>query len=113
MNTVADIPKARAPSKFDVQKIRADFPIFGGKLIYLDNGATTQKPRSVIEATSKYYESQNANIHRGVYQLSQSATLLYDEVRGKVARFINAGQEKEVIFTGGATEGINLVAACW
>jgi cysteine desulfurase/selenocysteine lyase len=116
MATVANIPRTRSVPKFDVQKIRADFPILqtksnGHPLIYLDNGATTQKPRSVIEATSQYYESQNANIHRGVYQLSQTATHLYDQVRRKVAKFINAADDKEIIFTRGTTEGINLVAA--
>src|SRR5262245_20333989 len=81
---------------FDVEKVRRDFPILSTKnslakpLIYLDNGATTQKPRSVIERITRYYETENANIHRGVYELSQNATRAYDEVREQVARFINA-----------------------
>src|SRR5213080_5016781 len=95
MKPVADIPTAarseRKPPavRFDVERVRADFPILhtssnGHPLVYLDNGATTQKPRVVIDALSRYYESQNANIHRGVYHLSQLATQLYDESREKV-----------------------------
>src|SRR5262245_57831309 len=124
MKPVADIPAAArserksSPMRFDVDKVRDDFPILHAKsnghpLAYLDNGATTQKPRQVIDALTRYYESQNANIHRGVYHLSQLATQLYDEAREKVARFINARESKEVIFTRGTTEGINLVAGCW
>jgi cysteine desulfurase/selenocysteine lyase len=101
-----------------LEKLRTDFPILhtkshGHPLVYLDNGATTQKPRQVIEATTRYYESQNANIHRGVYELSQTATHLYEQARVKVARFINAAEDCEIIFTRGTTEGINLVAASW
>ncbi len=122
MKPVADIATASARThsnpRFDVEKVRADFPILhtrvhGRPLVYLDNGATTQKPRQVIEAISRYYESQNANIHRGVYHLSQLATSLYDQARKTVARFLNAADEKEIIFTRGTTEGINLVAASW
>src|SRR5580693_7118888 len=117
MPSVAAILKAPALS-FDVAKIRADFPILqtrvhGHPLVYLDNGATTQKPRAVIDVIVRYYESQNANIHRGVYQLSQTATNLYEQGRAKVARFINAAEDREIIFTRGTTEGINLVAATW
>jgi cysteine desulfurase/selenocysteine lyase len=100
---------------FDVNHIRADFPILatqmrGKPLVYLDNGATTQKPRTVIDAVARYYEAQNANIHRGVYELSQTATDLYESTRSKVQKFINAAEPAEVIFTGGTTEAINLVA---
>ncbi len=100
----------------DVQKIRADFPILatqshGRPLVYLDNGATTQKPQSVIDSEVRYYESQNANIHRGVYELSQAATTAYENARHTVAGFINANEDAEVIFTRGTTESINLVAA--
>ncbi len=103
---------------FDAGKIRAQFPIlqtraYGHPLVYLDNGATTQKPRAVIDAIARYYESENANIHRGVYQLSQTATHLYEEARRKVAAFIHAAEDKEIIFTRGTTEGINLVAQTW
>jgi cysteine desulfurase/selenocysteine lyase len=105
-------------SAFDVQRIRSEFPILqtkahGHPLVYLDNGATTQKPQRVIDAIARYYESENANIHRGVYQLSQTATNLYEAARTKVARFINAAEDKEIIFTRGTTEGINLVAQSW
>ena len=101
--------------KFDVQKIRADFPILhttvhGKPLVYLDNGATTQKPQAVIDAETRYYESQNANIHRGVYTLSQLATNLYEETRAKIRAFLNAQHDREIIYTRGTTESINLVA---
>jgi cysteine desulfurase/selenocysteine lyase len=103
---------------FDADQIRRQFPILqttahGHPLVYLDNGATTQKPQVVIDAIARYYESENANIHRGVYKLSQTATHLYEETRRKVAAFINAADEKEIIFTRGTTEGINLVAQAW
>jgi len=78
--------------------------------VYLDNAATTQKPLAVIEAVETYYRSQNANIHRGVYALSQEATRLYEDARGKVARFLNAREAREIVFTRGATEAVNLVA---
>ena len=103
-------------AKFDVQKVRADFPILsthsrGKPLVYLDNGATTQKPKQVIAALQRYYESQNANIHRGVYELSQIATEGYENARRTVKQFINANESAEIIFTRGTTESINLVAA--
>ncbi len=103
---------------FDPAAVRGDFPILsttahGRPLVYLDNGATTQKPRAVIDAVETYYRSENANIHRGVYQLSQTATGLYEEARRTVAAFVNAYDEREVIFTRGTTEGINLVASSW
>src|SRR3954453_18444515 len=87
-------------SAFDVARIRNDFPILkttanGKPLVYLDNGATTQKPRAVIDAISHYYEAQNANIHRGVYHLSQLATDLYEAARRKVRKFVNAGDDRE------------------
>jgi len=100
----------------DVAAVRADFPILathsrGKPLVYLDNGATTQKPRQVIAAIQRYYEVQNANIHRGVYELSQIATEGYEQARRTVKRFINAADPAEIIFTRGTTESINLVAA--
>jgi cysteine desulfurase/selenocysteine lyase len=102
----------------DVQQIRKDFPILasrvhGKPLIYLDNAATTQKPLAVIDRIERYYREENANIHRGVYQLSQQATAEHDAAREKVRRFINAEKSAEIIFTRGTTEGINLVAASW
>lgn len=111
-------PRGSRARGFDPEKVRADFPILsttvhGKPLVYLDNGATTQKPRPVIDAITRYYESQNANIHRGVYHLSQVATELWESARRKVAGFIHAPDERECIFTRGTTEGINLVAGCW
>lgn len=96
--------------------IRKDFPnlerTFDGKpLVYLDNASTSQRPKKVIDATLKYYTWMNANVHRGVYQLSQEATDAFEAVRGKVARWIGASSEREVIFTKGTTESINLVAS--
>ncbi|HRH58795.1 MAG TPA: cysteine desulfurase [Chitinophagales bacterium] len=99
----------------DIQQIRADFPILhekirGKQLVYLDNGASTQKPHAVIEAEKFYYEHQYANIHRGVHYLSQIGTDLYENVRKQVQQFINAQHDHEVIFTKGTTNAINLVA---
>ena len=102
---------------FDPMTVRKDFPILqtlvrGKKpLVYLDNGATTQKPRLVIDRLTHYYERENANVHRGVYQLSQTATDVYEGARETVSRFINAGKSREIIFTRGTTESINLVAS--
>jgi cysteine desulfurase/selenocysteine lyase len=100
---------------FDVEKIRRDFPILhqqvhGKPLAYLDNAATTQKPKQVIDALVHYYSSDNANIHRGVHQLAERATRQYEESRIKAQRRINAADAREIIFVRGATEGINLVA---
>jgi len=99
---------------FEVKKIRGDFPILKRKinglpLVYLDNAATSQKPRQVIEAIVDYYENHNANIHRGVHTLSDEATMIVDNVREKVAMFIRARSVKEIVFVRNATEGINLV----
>jgi cysteine desulfurase/selenocysteine lyase len=104
--------------KFDVERVRRDFPILqtrvGGRpLAYLDSGATTQKPQAVIDRVAEYYASENANIHRGVYALSQRATEEYEQARKKVQRFINAPEAAECLFTRGTTEGINLVANTW
>jgi cysteine desulfurase/selenocysteine lyase len=103
-------------TSFDVEKIRNDFPILkelihGKLLCYLDNAATTQKPRAVIDSIVKYYTTINSNIHRGVHYLSGTATDAYENARIKVKNFINASSEKEIIFTRGATESINLVAS--
>ncbi|HEY7304118.1 MAG TPA: cysteine desulfurase [Bryobacteraceae bacterium] len=100
---------------FDVQQIRNDFPILnqrvhGKPLAYLDNAATTQKPRQVIEALTRYYSADNANIHRGVHQLAERATREYEESRIKVQHWINAADAREIIFVRGTTEAINLVA---
>lgn len=101
---------------WDVAKVRSDFPILSTlvhdkPLVYLDNGATSQKPKSVIEAIDHYYETGNANVHRGVYALSESATAAYEGTRAKVARFLNARDDREIIYVRGTTEAINLVAS--
>ncbi|MEM7809695.1 MAG: aminotransferase class V-fold PLP-dependent enzyme, partial [Planctomycetota bacterium] len=103
---------------FDVEAVRGDFPILstemnGRPLVYLDNAATTQKPKAVIDAITRYYEHDNANIHRGVYALSQRATTQFDEARDKVARFLRSPEPAECLFTRGVTEAINLVAYSW
>jgi len=100
------------------QKIREDFPalhqtVNGHPLVYLDNAATSQKPRAVIDALVHYYECDNANVHRGIHELSNRATAAFEAARTRVARFINARSADEIIFTRGTTEGINLVAAAW
>jgi cysteine desulfurase/selenocysteine lyase len=111
-----DVTKARTSlGAYDPQKIRANFPILyqrmnGKQLIYLDNAATTQKPRVVIDAITRYYEADNANIHRGVHSLSQHATEKYEDSRETVRRFLNAAEPSEIVFVRGATEGINLIA---
>src|SRR5688572_21541168 len=100
---------------FDVETVRADFPILrrqvhGKPLVYLDNAATTQKPRQVLDAISRYYGEHNANVHRGVHLLSQLATDDYEAAREKVRAYFNAGDVREIVFTRNSTEGINLVA---
>ena len=100
---------------FEVEKVRKDFPILSEKnsgkpLIFLDNAATTQKPRSVIDATSRFYERDNSNIHRAAYELAERATEAFEGARDKVARFLGARSSKEIVFTRGTTEAINLVA---
>lgn len=101
-------------ASFDVQKVREDFPILketvhGKPLVYLDNAATSQKPKAVIDATTQYYSADNSNIHRGVHLLSQRATTEYEDARVKVQNFINAAHSQETIFVRGTTEAINLV----
>ncbi len=109
----------RPPRQFDARALRQDFPILqrlvrGGKpLVYLDSAATSQKPVVVIEALVDFYRSTNANIHRGVYELSEAATLAYDQARAKVARLINAPNPRECIFVRNTTEAINVVAQSW
>lgn len=104
--------------KIDIQKVRADFPILrrevnGKPLVYLDNGATTQKPKVVIDAISNYYNDMNSNVHRGVHYLSQISTDAFEVTRRKVQEFINAKEDFEVIITKGTTDSINLVATCY
>ncbi|MEA2488772.1 MAG: cysteine desulfurase / selenocysteine lyase, partial [Acidobacteriota bacterium] len=103
---------------YDVDKVRADFPILarsarGRRLVYLDNAATTQKPRQVIDRIVRYYSEENSNVHRGVHYLSELSTIEFENARGTVQRFLNAKDVKEIIFTRGTTEAINLVAQSW
>ena len=105
----------REETRFDAERVRLDFPILqrdvrGKPLVYLDNAATTQKPRAVLDALTRYYTESNANIHRGVHYLSETATQAHEAVRRTIQRFFNAREAREVIFTRNATEGINLVA---
>src|SRR5690625_3077435 len=110
-NTALD----RTPAQLDVERVRADFPtlaqsVHGYPLAYLDNAATTQKPRVVIDTLRHYYERDNANIHRGVHTLSQRATDSYEKARETVRRFLGAEKREEIVFLRGATEALNLVA---
>jgi cysteine desulfurase / selenocysteine lyase len=123
MAQVGAVPAAAAPARpddlFDVARIRNDFPILsqttrsGHPLVYLDNAATTQKPRQVIEAVARFYASGNANIHRGLYELSERATAAFEAARERVARFVGAAEPAEIVFTRSTTEAINLVAQSW
>jgi cysteine desulfurase/selenocysteine lyase len=112
--------KAPSPAQapFEVERVRADFPaldqlVHGRPLVYLDNAATSQKPRAVIDALRRYYESDNANVHRGVHTLSERATEAYEGARDEVRAFLNAASVREIVFTRNATESINLVARAW
>src|SRR6266404_1676085 len=103
---------------YNVERIRSDFPVLhqqvhGKPLVYLDNAATAQKPRAVIDSLVRYYEGYNSNVHRGLHALSMRATDAYEGARARVAQFINAADPAEIIFTRGTTESINLVAASW
>ncbi|MBT3223409.1 MAG: aminotransferase class V-fold PLP-dependent enzyme, partial [Proteobacteria bacterium] len=103
---------------FDVQRIREDFPclhqdVRGRPLVYLDNAATGQSPQCVSDVMARFHIHHRANVHRGVHELSQRATKAYEQVRAKVQKFLGAREEKEIIFTSGTTESINLVADTW
>lgn len=111
------LPKVK-PAGFDVERIRADFPIlsekvYGKPLVFLDSGASAQKPRAVIDAMTRMYEHTYANVHRGIYALSQQATDAYEKAREKIAHFIGTRDTREIVFTRNATEAINLVAHSW
>ena len=115
--TALSSPPAPAPA-LDVARLREDFPILattvrGKPLVYLDNAATTQKPQAVLDALVHHYAAQNANIHRGVHWLSELATAAYEGARARVASFLGGATPREVVFTRGATEAINLVAQSW
>ncbi|HEY6835021.1 MAG TPA: cysteine desulfurase [Gaiellaceae bacterium] len=108
----------KAQSRLDAQRLRADFPIFeqlihGKPLSYLDSAVTSQKPRQVLDAMRTFYETSNANVHRGVYTLSERATAEFEQARQKVADFVNAPSAREIVFTRQATEALNLVAYAW
>ena len=115
------VVKSKSQNKLELlnpDDYRKDFPILneivhGKPLIYFDNGASSQKPLQVINTISDYYLHSNANVHRGIHALSEKATAAFEEARKKVTRFINASSEKEIIFTRGTTEAINLVASAW
>src|SRR5438105_5376072 len=113
----ASAPQAPA-AEVDWENVRADFPILsrtvhGKPLVYLDSTATSQKPQVVLDAMDDYYRTTNANIHRGVYELSEVATDRYEKARARIARFINARNSREIIYTRNTTEAINLVAYTW
>lgn len=118
MPTGASVLTTEKTSAIDPVRLRRDFPILGSRvngkpLVYLDNAATSQKPQAVLDALSHYYGADNANIHRGVHQLSERATEAYEEARRRLRRFLNAASDEEIVFTTGTTDSINLVAECW
>lgn len=109
---------SEAPLRALAERVRADTPVLhqsvhGRPLVYLDNAATSQKPRPVIDSMTRYYETINSNVHRGVHTLSARATDEYEAARQKVARFVNAASDREIVFTRNASEAINLVAYSW
>lgn len=115
MQTMSTAKNSHVP---DWAAIRADFPVLNQKvhgkpLVYLDNAATSQKPVAVLDALRHYYEHDNANVHRGIHELSNRATAGFEAARSRAAAFLNARSAEEIIFTRGTTEGINLVAQTW
>src|SRR5256714_12991310 len=113
---ISSKPRTESPTNWS--SIRSDFPMLDQRvhshpLIYFDNAATTQKPQPVLQALRHYYERDNANVHRGIHELSNRATAAFEAARARAARFINARSAEEIIFTRGTTESINLVAAAW
>jgi cysteine desulfurase/selenocysteine lyase len=113
-----EVDVATGVHQLDVQSIKADFPILGRqvhgtRVVYLDSASSSQKPRQVLDAMDRYYETNNANIHRGTYTMAEESTALYEGARGKLARFIGAPSSSEVVFTKNVTEAMNLVAHSW
>ncbi|MGH9259819.1 MAG: aminotransferase class V-fold PLP-dependent enzyme, partial [Acidimicrobiales bacterium] len=111
-------PNPPTTDPLDVERIKKDFPILdrevrGKRLVYLDSANTSQKPRAVLDAIETYYERSNANVHRGTYLIAEEATAALEGARAKVARFIGARSEREVVFAKNATEALNLVAKAW
>jgi cysteine desulfurase/selenocysteine lyase len=118
LERAAGTTRGASAKPIDVARLKKDFPVLerlvhGQRLVYLDSAASSQKPMAVLEAMDRYYETTHANVHRGVYQIAEEATALYEAARAKVARFIGAGSPNEVVFTKNATEAINLVAYAW
>ena len=118
MASPAELLATPAAAAFDVARLRDDFAILSTKvhgrpLVYLDNAATSQKPRQVLERMRVYYEQENSNVHRGVHELSERATAAFEGARSRVRTFVNAKEDREIIFTRGTTESINLVASSW
>lgn len=118
MQQLQTTERGRSDESFDVARVREDFPVLaervhGKPLAYLDNAATAQKPRAVLHRLARYYETENSNIHRGVHRLSEKATQAYEDARGTLRRFVNAAEDREIVFVRGATEAINLVARCY
>ena len=115
--TVAADAVGRGPGSFDPETLRDRFPVLrdydGDRLVYLDSAATAQRPEAVIEAVSDFYRTENANVHRGIYDLSRRATERFEAARASVAAFLNAGSAYEIVWTRGTTESINLVASTW
>src|SRR5215472_16100805 len=109
------ITPLRTNGRLDPRVLRKDFPVFARNpgLVFLDSGASAQKPASVIDGVAEYYRTDYANVHRGVYRLSARSTELYEAARATAARFLNAADASEIVFVRGATEGINLVAYTW
>src|SRR2546427_6243364 len=118
MQRHAQVYPIKKTSGYDVERLRADFPILrreinGRPIVYLDNAATSQKPVQVIEALDRFYNHYNANVYRGVYRISEEATVAYEEARRKIANLINARDASEIVFVRGTTEAINLAAYSW
>ncbi|MBV8156967.1 MAG: aminotransferase class V-fold PLP-dependent enzyme, partial [Dyella sp.] len=115
MSAALDFGTPAACPALDVEALRAQFPIFASNpgLVFLDTAASAQKPREVIDGVADYYRTDYANVHRGVYQLSERSSQRYDAARVTVAGFLNAAESSEIVFVRGATEAINLVAQTW
>ncbi|MHB2020144.1 MAG: aminotransferase class V-fold PLP-dependent enzyme, partial [Candidatus Xenobia bacterium] len=116
MNAVPALDGPKGTGAYEIEKIRADFPILscqvhGKPLVYLDNAATSQKPQAVLDALMGFYGGMCSNIHRGVHNLSERATDAYEQARERIAKFLNAPASRQIVFVRGATEGINLVAS--
>src|SRR6266404_7066007 len=112
---VAPVRSSEVRGGLDARRLRREFPIYDSnpELVFLDSGASAQKPRAVIDGIAEFYRTDYANVHRGVYSLSARATDRFDEAREKARAFLNAADEREIVFLRGATEAINLVAQSW